>query len=170
MLGNRSYTTSVFFAHQHYRQHCPRLVLGGECYSRSRSSTEHLYCTADMFQQAIKCNFFWCQSSSHALSAFVCCTQSSRVYTSGECISSYTCISCSARQLLPLVRDRSILLCRNSEKSVLQDNWEAIKALALDTTPAQQLMPSTPSHDPNQSAAQVHWRPIILHAQCRVFK
>ena len=37
---------------------------------------------------------------------------------------------------------------------MMQSNWEAVKALALDTTTAVQQQPTSPSHDA-QSAAQV---------------
>ena len=37
---------------------------------------------------------------------------------------------------------------------VLQNNWEAVKALALDTSTVQHQPPTSPSHD-SQSAAQV---------------
>ena len=38
--------------------------------------------------------------------------------------------------------------------SVLQNNWEAVKALALDTSTVQHQQPTSPSQD-SQSAAQV---------------
>lgn len=62
-------------------------------------------------------------------------------------------------QALPAEKRTSVLLllfhAATQPDLHVQANWEAIKALALDTSPAPQLMPSTPSHDPNQSAAQV---------------
>lgn len=74
------------------------------------------------------------------------CTQSSHVYTSAERIRSYTCVSCSARQLLPLVRDRSTqlsqrnLFCRTTGKQSKRLPWTQL--LHNSSCPAH--LPMTP--------------------------
>ena len=47
-----------------------------------------------------------------------------------------------------------VCLLQASRSVLLQNNWEAVKALALDTSPVQPSLPQSPSHDA-QSAAQV---------------
>ncbi len=44
----------------------------------------------------------------------------------------------------------------------LQNNWEAVKALALDTSRPQQQLPTSPSQDA-QSAAQVSHSTVVVN-------